>query len=95
MRPTYVEIDLAAIVANVGLACRLAGPGTQVMAVVKGDAYGHGAVPVAKAALAAGATWLGVAIPEEAVPLREAGIACGMLVLGPIAPDQADLVAAH
>ncbi|MBI4734607.1 MAG: alanine racemase [candidate division NC10 bacterium] len=95
MRPTYVEIDLAAIAANVGLACRLAGPGTQVMAVVKGDAYGHGAVPVAKAALAAGATWLGVAIPEEAVPLREAGIACGMLVLGPVAPDQADLVAAH
>lgn len=95
MRPTYVEIDLAAIATNVGLACRLAGPGTQVMAVVKGDAYGHGAVPVAKVALAAGATWLGVAIPEEAVPLREAGIASRILVLGPIAPDQADLVAAH
>lgn len=95
MRPTYVEIDLAAIAANVALACRLAGPGTQVMAVVKGDAYGHGAVPVARVALAAGATRLGVAIPEEAVPLREAGIAPGILVLGPIAPDQADLVAAH
>lgn len=95
MRPTYAEIDLSAIAANVSLACRLAGPGTQVMAVVKGDAYGHGAVPVAKAALAAGAGWLGVAIPEEAVPLRAAGIGSSILVLGPIAPDQADQVAAN
>lgn len=95
MRPTHAEIDLSAIAANVALACRLAGPETRVMAVVKADAYGHGAVPVARVALGAGATWLGVAIPEEAVPLREAGIACGILVLGPIAPDQADLVAAH
>ncbi|OGB92182.1 MAG: alanine racemase [candidate division NC10 bacterium RIFCSPLOWO2_02_FULL_66_22] len=95
VRPTHAEIDLSAIAANVALACRLAGPETRVMAVVKADAYGHGAVPVARVALGAGATWLGVAIPEEAVPLREAGIACGILVLGPIAPDQADLVAAH
>lgn len=95
MRPTYAEIDLSAIVANVALACRLAGPETRVMAVVKADAYGHGAVPVARVALAAGATWLGVAIPEEAIPLREAGIACGILVLGPVAPEQAELVADH
>jgi alanine racemase len=95
VRPSRAEIDLSAIAANVALACRLAGPGTQVMAVVKADAYGHGAVPVARAALDAGATWLGVALPEEAVPLRAAGIASRILVLGPIAPDQADLVAAH
>ena len=95
MRPTHAEIDLSAIAANVALACRLAGPETRVMAVVKADAYGHGAVPVARVALAAGATWLGVAIPEEAVPLRAAGIASRILVLGPVAPDQADLVAAH
>ena len=95
MRPTRVEIDLSAIAENVALACRLAGPGTQVMAVLKADAYGHGAVPVARTALDAGATWLGVAIPEEAVPLRAAGIGSRILVLGPVAPEEAGLVAAH
>jgi alanine racemase len=95
VRPTRAEIDLSAIAANVALACRLAGPQTQVMAVVKADAYGHGAVPVAKTALDAGATWLGVATPEEAVPLRAAGTASRILVLGPITPEQADLVAAQ
>lgn len=95
MRPTYAEVDLAAIAANVDLACRLAGPGVEVMAVVKADAYGHGAVPVAGTALEAGATWLGVAIPEEAISLRIAGLTCRILVLGPISPEQADLVAAY
>ncbi len=95
MRPTRAEIDLSAIAANVALACRLAGAGTQVMAVVKADAYGHGAVPVARTAIDAGATWLGVATPEEALPLRAAGIASRILVLGPIAPEQADLVASQ
>ena len=94
MRPTHAEIDLSAVSANVSLACRLAGRDTQVMAVVKADAYGHGAVPVSKAALEAGATWLGVAVPEEAAPLRAAGITSRILVLGPIAGDQADLVVA-
>jgi len=95
VRPTYAEVDLAAIAANVDLACRLAGPGVEVMAVVKADAYGHGAVPVAGTALEAGATWLGVAIPEEAISLRIAGLTCRILVLGPISPEQADLVAAY
>ena len=65
------------------------------MAVVKANAYGHGAVPVARVAVAAGATWLGVALPEEAAMLRVAGIASRILVLGPIAPEQASLVARH
>lgn len=95
VRPTRAEVDLAAIAANVRLACRLAGPGTGVMAVVKADGYGHGAVPAARAARLAGATWLGVAIPEEAVPLRSAGIPGRILVLGPIAREQAVLIAAH
>ncbi len=95
MRPTQVKVDLAAIAANVTLAGRLAGSKTGVMAVVKADAYGHGAVPVARTALDAGATWLGVAIPEEAVPLRAAGIGCRILVLGPIPPEQADLVVSN
>jgi len=95
MRETRAEIDLGAIRENVLLACRLAGPAAQVMAVVKADAYGHGAAPVARTALAAGATWLGVAVPEEAVVLREAGIRSRILVLGPIAPEQAELVVDH
>jgi len=95
MRETRAEIDLGAIRENVLLACRLAGPAAQVMAVVKADAYGHGAAPVARTALAAGATWLGVAAPEEAAVLREAGIPSRILVLGPIAPEQAELVVDH
>ena len=95
MRETRAEIDLGAIRENVLLACRLAGPAAQVMAVVKADAYGHGAAPVARTALAAGATWLGVAVPEEAVVLREAGIPSRILVLGPIATEQAELVVDH
>ena len=58
------KVDLAAIAANVKKL--RADSGTSLMAVVKADAYGHGLVPVAKAALAAGAEWLGVALVEEA-----------------------------
>ncbi|MFD7445109.1 alanine racemase [Streptomyces sp. NPDC059909] len=67
------EIDLAALRANVR-ALRARVPRAAVMAVVKSDAYGHGMVPCAKAALEAGATWLGTATPEEALALRAAGI---------------------
>ncbi|MGC8919369.1 alanine racemase [Streptomyces sp. PG2] len=67
------EIDLAALRANVR-ALRAHAPGAQLMAVVKADAYGHGALPCARAALAAGARWLGTATPEEALALRAAGI---------------------
>ncbi|MFG3495377.1 alanine racemase [Streptomyces sp. NPDC047928] len=68
------EIDLGALRANVrALRARVA-PHAQVMGVVKADAYGHGAVPCARAALDAGATWLGTATPQEALALRAAGI---------------------
>ncbi|MFJ4331485.1 alanine racemase [Streptomyces sp. NPDC088935] len=66
------EIDLAALRANVR-ALRERAPGAAVMAVVKADAYGHGAVPCARAAVQAGATWLGTATPQEALALRAAG----------------------
>jgi alanine racemase len=92
MRPSRAEIHLESIAKNVGTAKRLAGNVTQVMAVVKADAYGHGAVPVAMVALEAGATWLGVACPEEAVPLRNVGIRAPILVLGPARPEQAEVV---
>ncbi|MGW0756789.1 alanine racemase [Streptomyces sp. NPDC002814] len=67
------EIDLAALRANVR-ALRALAPGAQLMAVVKSDAYGHGAVPCARAAVEAGASWLGTATPEEALALRAAGV---------------------
>ncbi|WP_030202843.1 alanine racemase [Streptomyces sp. NRRL S-87] len=67
------EIDLAAVRGNVR-ALRERAPRSELMAVVKADAYGHGAVPCARAALRAGATWLGTATPQEALALRAAGI---------------------
>jgi len=67
-----VRVDLAAVTANVtALAARVAP--AAVMAVVKGDAYGHGLVPVARAARAGGAGWLGTAVLDEALALRAAG----------------------
>lgn len=65
-------VDLNAIKHNVELLKKTAG--TKLLAVVKADAYGHGLIPVAKAAIAAGADYLGVALLEEAVTLRESGI---------------------
>ncbi|MFL9657583.1 alanine racemase [Streptomyces sp. PB17] len=67
----WAEIDLAALRANVR-ALRERAPGAALMAVVKADAYGHGAVPCARAAVEAGATWLGTATPQEALALRAA-----------------------
>ncbi len=72
-RPTRAEIDLECIRHNVGLFVRMMDPGREVMAVVKADGYGHGAVETARAALQAGATRLGVALVEEGEELREAG----------------------
>ncbi|MFD9503206.1 alanine racemase [Streptomyces sp. NPDC060035] len=72
------EIDLAAVRANVR-ALRARASGAQLMAVVKSDAYGHGAVPCARAAIEAGATWLGTATPQEALALRAAGIGGRMM----------------
>lgn len=67
------EIDLAALRANVRV-LRERAAGAQLMAVLKSDAYGHGAAPCARAAREAGATWLGTATPQEAFALRAAGL---------------------
>ncbi len=72
-RGAVAVIDLEALRSNVRLMVGAA-PGARVMAVVKADAYGHGLVPCATAALEAGATWLGVALFEEAIALRDAGV---------------------
>ena len=71
-------VDLDAIAANVRVLAAAAG-GASLMAVVKADAFGHGAVPVARTALASGASWLGVARIEEAVALREAHLGAPIL----------------
>jgi alanine racemase len=68
----FVEVNLNAISNNIKLV--KSKTQAQILAVVKADAYGHGLIPVAKCAVDAGATWLGVALLEEAILLREAGI---------------------
>ncbi len=88
-RPTRARIDLQALAHNARLAVRLAGPGRRVLAVVKADAYGHGAVETAGAVLAAGAAKLGVATPGEVRSLRAAGIEAPMLLLSEVSPDRA------
>jgi alanine racemase len=91
-RPTVAEVDLDAIRHNARL---LKPPTAELMAVVKADGYGHGAVPVATAALGAGATWLGVALVEEGISLREAGIEAAILVLTEFPPgSEKDALAA-
>lgn len=74
----HVEVDLGAIADNVRTLAILA-EGAEVMAVVKADGYGHGAVPAARAALAGGATWLGIAQLDEALAVRAAGIGAPLL----------------
>lgn len=92
-RPVWAEIDLAAIAHNVRELRSKTGPKSKFMAVVKADAYGHGALPVSQVALQYGADYLGVAILEEARQLREAGISAPILILGYTPAEQAsDLV---
>ncbi|MGZ4150776.1 MAG: alanine racemase [Actinomycetota bacterium] len=78
LRPTWLEVDLAAIRHNVEV---LTPADAELMAVVKANGYGHGDVEVARAALSAGATWIGVALVEEGLRLRAAGIEAPVLVL--------------
>lgn len=77
---TWVEVDLRAIENNIRCIRQLSE--SAVMAVVKANGYGHGAVPAAQAALQGGATWLGVARLEEALELRRSGMDCPILLLG-------------
>jgi alanine racemase len=81
------QVNLAAIERNVARLRRDL-QGAALCAVVKADGYGHGAVPVARAALQAGAGWLGVATAVEAITLREAGIIAPVLVMGAISSDE-------
>lgn len=92
-RAVWTEVDLGAVRANVSALAALAAPAA-LLAVVKANGYGHGAVPVARAALSAGATWLGVARVEEGEQLRDAGIDAPIMLLSEPAPRVAERVVA-
>src|SRR6266581_3342784 len=81
-RPTWVEIDLSAIANNTRQIHSLVGSNVRILASLKADAYGHGALKVARTVLHNGARMLGVATLSEAIPLREAGIHAPILVFG-------------
>jgi alanine racemase len=94
VRSAWVEVDTDAIRENARAVKAFVGPRVEVMAVVKADGYGHGIVPAARAALAGGAEWLGVAIPEEAAILRAAGVSAPILIMGCALPEQAEQIVA-
>jgi alanine racemase len=91
VRATRAEVDLGAIGHNVALLAEHVAP-AELCAVVKADGYGHGAISVGRAALAAGATWLAVALVEEAAVLRRNGVDAPILLLSE--PRPTDLAAA-
>lgn len=92
MRPTWAEVNLQAIRDNMKTTREIAGKNASVMAVVKADAYGHGAVEVSKTLSSTGVEMFGVATLEEALELRENGINEPVILLGGIQPDETDCV---
>jgi alanine racemase len=86
LRAARAEIDLAAVAENVRTLGAAVAPAS-ICAVVKADGYGHGAIAVSEAALAAGASWLGVALVEEGAVLRKAGIEAPILLLSQPRPQ--------
>ena len=91
-RPTHVDIDLAALQHNYHFIRQQMAADRQLLSVVKADAYGHGAVPVAQTLERAGAELLGVAIAEEGLELRQAGIELPILMLGGPWPGQEEIL---
>jgi len=93
--PTVATIDLGALAHNLGQVRRRLEPSSQIIAIVKADAYGHGAATVANALAAQAVTRFGVATLNEGIALREAGIRSSILLMGALFPDQFADVAAH
>lgn len=91
-RGAWAEINLSALRHNISAIKSRVADGAKFCAVVKADAYGHGAVAVAREAVAQGADYLAVAVLSEAVKLREAGFTTPILILGPTQPQEADVV---
>ena len=94
-RPTWAEIDLGALATNFRIVKDLVGPDVKVMAVVKADAYGHGAVECARRLERDGADWFGVALPEEGIELRDAGITRPVLCLAGFWEGQGEACVKH
>src|SRR5579862_6948727 len=92
---SYVLVSLAQIARNYRNVRAAVGAGVEVMAVVKADAYGHGALAVSRALVGEGARWLAVSSVDEGVALREAGIAARILVMAGFLPQERDAFAAH
>lgn len=86
-RPTYAEVDLAAIRDNLRTLREHVAPGVKILGVVKANAYGHGAVEVARTLAAAGIDMLGVALVEEGMELRSEGVEAPILVMGLLPAD--------
>ena len=94
-RPTWAEVNLGAIRANLAALRTLLAPGVKVLGVVKADAYGHGMVPVARTLESAGADMLGVVMVEEGVALRSASIGAPILMMGSLPADEISSLVAH
>jgi alanine racemase len=94
MRPSWIEIDLDAVEHNAKVIGAHIAPAA-LCAVVKADAYGHGDIPVAEAAIRGGASWLAVALVEEGVRLREADVDVPILVLSEPTLEEMELIVTH
>jgi alanine racemase len=94
-RPTYCAVDLARLRWNFLQVRKKVGSNVKILSIVKANAYGHGAGPVAQELAAAGSDGFGVATLEEAVELREAGIRSPIIILAGIYPDQLDEILRH
>jgi alanine racemase len=92
---SYAEIDLAAIRGNIRHVAGLLPQNTAIMAVVKANGYGHGVLPVSRAAIGAGARFLAVADVCEGVELRRGGVAAPVLVMGGMLPELAEISVEH
>ena len=91
----WAEVDLDALAGNVRTIARHAGPDVSLLAVVKADAYGHGAAPCARVAMEAGCSMIGVGDSTEAIELREAGILAPILVLGAVIEEEIGWVVSY
>ncbi len=92
VRPTYAHIDVAALVHNLRTVQQHVGSRCRILAVVKADGYGHGAIEAARTFVEAGAWGLAVSLIEEGVELRQAGILAPVLVLGGVHPGSEDVI---
>ena len=95
IRPVWLEINLDAIAHNVKEIRQIVGENTQIVAVVKANAYGHGAIEVSETLLQNGVTMLGVSVIEEGIVLRKAGIRAPILVFGLTMNDQLESLVAY